>query len=482
VKTIFALALFLSSIVACAQDGNTVSGQWRVHSTFSGYQTDTLCALNQRGSKLTGTCTSEDGKHQLEGLNDGAKLSWFYETEHSGIKTTVRFTGSLDLATSKISGSVNVPQFDTDGTFTATPATVLVASPAYSGAPLRVAIVGLVHGHVAGLLHSLPEHADVLLVGISERDTNLASRYAKQFHLSQKLFFTNAATMLTAVHPDAVLVYTDILDHRKVIELAAAHGVSSMVEKPLATNVQDALMIRKVARKYGVHVLVNYETTWYPSNSEVFRDVRRDRLGAIRRVEFHDGHKGPKDMHVGPEFLKWLTDPRKSGGGVIFDFGCYGADLMTVFMHGETPLSVTAVALTEQPDNYPAVRDDATIILHYPTAEAVIEPSWNWTFARKDMSVYGTKGNEVAVNADQIIERFTNDAAEIAVKAKPLTGHDVDSLEYLKDVIAGQVPDNGQLSSLDTNVIVVQILAAARESAKTGHTVLLGRLEPNKSF
>lgn len=478
-KAVLVLVLFLGSIGAYAQGDSTVSGQWRVHSTFSGYQTDALCALTQRGNKLTGTCTSEDGKYQLEGLNDGAKVAWFYETEHSGIQATVKFTGSLDTATRRISGSVYVPQFDTNGTFTATPATVQVAIPTHSGAPLRVAIVGLVHGHVAGLLHSLPEYPDVLLVGISESDINLGSRYAKQFHLSPKLFFTNTATMLNAVHPDAVLVYTDILDHRKVIELAAMHGVSSMVEKPLATNVQDALAIRKVAREYGVHVLVNYETTWYPSNAEVFRDVRTDRLGAIRRVEFHDGQKGPKDMHVGPEFLKWLIDPRKSGGGAIFDFGCYGADLMTVLMHGEAPLSVTAVALTEQPDNYPGVGDDATIILRYPTAEAVVEPSWNWTFARKDMAVYGTRGYEVAVNADQIVERFTNDAAEADITAKALTGDDVGSLQYLKAVIAGQAPNNGQLSSLDTNVIVVQILAAARESARTGHTVVLGRLERN---
>jgi len=81
-------------------------------------------------------------------------------------------------------------------------------------APVRVAIVGLVHGHAQGLLNALPKNENVQLVGIAEADTALAAKYAAQFHLDQKLFFTNTDKMLEQLHPDAVLVYTDILDHR----------------------------------------------------------------------------------------------------------------------------------------------------------------------------------------------------------------------------------------------------------------------------
>jgi predicted dehydrogenase len=43
---------------------------------------------------------------------------------------------------------------------------------------------------------------------------------------------------------------------------------------------------------------------------------------------------------VQPEFLAWLTDPKLNGGGALFDFGCYGADLMTWFMDGQRPDSL----------------------------------------------------------------------------------------------------------------------------------------------
>ena len=344
---------------------------------------------------------------------------------------------------------------------------------AQAEAPVRVVIIGLVHGHAQGLLSSLPNNTNVELVGIAEPDTKLAERYEQQFHLDHKLFYTDADKMLTDVHPQAALVYTDILDHRKAIEIAARHGVSSMVEKPLATTVADALAIRRAAREHHVQVLVNYETTWYASNTEALRLAADGKLGPIRRVVVHDGHEGPKEIHVGPEFLSWLTDPVKNGAGAMFDFGCYGADLMTVLMKGETPESVTAVALTDKPETYAHVDDDATIIVRYAKTQAVLQPSWNWPFSRKDMEVYGATGYAITEAADRIRTRFAGDNAESEGPTPPIVGAENNSLDYLAAVMRAKLKPEEDLTSLDTNMIVVQILAAARESAKSGRTIPL---------
>jgi len=340
-------------------------------------------------------------------------------------------------------------------------------------APIRVAIVGLVHGHIQGFLSSLPQNHSFQLVAIVEPDTTLAQRYAAKFHLDSKLFYTDTDRMLEQQHPDAVLVYTDIQDHRKVIEDAARHGVSSMVEKPLATTLSDALAIRAAAREHHVQVLVNYETTWYASNQEVFDEVQAGKLGEIRRVVVHDGHEGPKEIGVGPEFLSWLTDPAKNGAGALFDFGCYGADLMTVLMHGEAPLSVTAVAQTDKPAIYPHVDDDATIILRYPKAQAVLMPSWDWSFGRKDMEVYGVGGYAITVALDHLRVRYHGQENESQITAPPLPNGRQDSLDYLAAVLHRQIKPDGDLSALDTNIVVMQILDAARQSAQTGRTVQL---------
>ena len=361
-------------------------------------------------------------------------------------------------------------------------AALLVAAPGAqcspaAPAPLRVAVVGLVHGHVEGFLGQLPRHHDVELVGIAEPDPALVARYAKKYALPAGLFYKDTASLIQARHPQAVLVYTSIADHRRVIETAARYGVSVMVEKPLTISLDDALAIRQAARSHHIQVLVNYETTWYASNRAAYDELEAGRLGAVRRVVVHDGHQGPKEIGVQPEFLGWLTDPAKNGAGALYDFGCYGVDLMTWLMHGETPLTVTAVLTQDKPATYPRVDDDSTIVLTYPHAQAVIMGSWNWPFSRKDMEVYGATGYAITVGAVELRLRRQHDAQERLTTAPPLSAPQNDSLSYLAAVLGGQLVPRHDLTALDTNVIVMQILDAARESARTGRTVRLTRLE-----
>ncbi len=362
-------------------------------------------------------------------------------------------------------------------------ATLLVASTSPGMAqtvplsrPIRVAIVGLVHGHVKGFLHALPGNQNATLVAIVEPDTALASQYRTQYKLDAALFHTDLEETLRSTKPDAVLVYTTIQDHRRVIEAAAKHGIASMVEKPLSTTMADALAIRDASRRYHVPVLVNYETTWYSSNAEALHLVADGKLGTVRKVVVHDGHEGPKEIGVGPEWLPWLTDPVQNGAGALFDFGCYGADLLTVMMHGKAPLTVTAVSQTDKPQTYPHVEDDSTVILRYDGAQAVLMPSWDWTFSRKDMEIYGTNGTAVTVGPSGIRTRFRPAKEEVSEQAPPLPDAQAGSLAYLAAVLHGQVKPVGDLSALDTNVVVMQILDAARTSAATARTVTLQSL------
>jgi glucose-fructose oxidoreductase len=342
--------------------------------------------------------------------------------------------------------------------------------------PLRVAIVGLVHDHVAGFLAQLPQHHDVELVGIAEPDPALQAKYQKKYGLDDSLFFKDPAKMIEQRRPQALLAYTTIADHRRVIEVGAHYGISVMVEKPLTISLDDALAIRKIAREKNIHVLVNYETTWYPSNKAAYDEVREGKLGEVRRVVVHDGHQGPKEIGVSPDFLNWLTDPEQNGAGALYDFGCYGVDLMTWLMHGETPETVTAVVNHDKPQIYPKVDDDSTIVLQYPHAQAVIQGSWNWPFARKDMEVYGATGYAITVAADRMRVRHEHENEEQLTTPAPLQEQQSNSLSYLTGVLRGQIRDRGDLSALDTNVTVMQILDAARESARTGRSVRLTRI------
>lgn len=338
--------------------------------------------------------------------------------------------------------------------------------------PLRVAIVGLVHGHVHGFLEQYRHSPEIEIVAIAEPDRDLLSKAATRYGFASSQLFTDFDEMLVKAHPQAVLAYSNTYDHRRIVETCARRGVQVIMEKPLAVSLEDALAIQKAAHAGKIHVLVNYETSWYRSNHAAYDLTHSGALGEIRKVVIHDGHQGPKEIGVQPEFLAWLTDPKLNGGGALFDFGCYGADLMTWLMDGERPLTVTAVTQQIKPQIYSRVDDEATIVLTYPRAQAIIQASWNWPFDRKDMEVYGQTGYAITVKRDDIRVRRAQEEQAEQIAAKPIAAPYDNELSYLRAVILDGAKEDA-LSSLETNVTVTEILDAARQSAASGRTIRL---------
>ena len=339
---------------------------------------------------------------------------------------------------------------------------------------LRLAIAGLTHDHVHGAFSRL-DAGDISVVGIYEPNTALAERYAAQHHIDRALLFSDFGKMLDTVKPQAVAAFGSIYDHLAVVQAAAPRGVHVMVEKPLAVSVEHANEIQELATKYRIHVLTNYETSWYPTTHAAFEiAVTRGELGKIRKVVVHDGHRGPKEIGVSPEFLEWLADPVKNGGGALIDFGCYGADLITWLMKGAAPTSVSAVTQQLKPQIYPKVDDEATIVVSYPGAQGIIQASWNWPVGRKDMEVYGETGQIVTVDSKVMrVRRSEQSPAEepaLPPRPEPLD----DPFKYFTAVVNGTVKvEDTDLAALPLNVTVVKILDAARTSAKTGRAVSL---------
>jgi predicted dehydrogenase len=358
------------------------------------------------------------------------------------------------------------------------------AIPSIAGtpaAPMKVGIVGMVHGHIAGFLNKsaltpaggVLNRPDVELVGIVEADQKLFDAYAARYHLPASLHFLSIQEMVAQAHPRAVLVFTAPSEHRRVVEECAALGVHVMVEKPLATSYEDALAMQRAAQRGNIHVLVDLETTWYASTAEAFRLLRQGALGPIFKTVMRDGHEGPVKIHVQPEFLGFLTDPQQNGGGALYDFGCYGANLMTSLMDGEAPLSVFAVTKHLQPDLYPRVDDEAEIILNYKNAVSIIQASWNWPFGVKQMDVYGRTGYAKTRGPEQVEVRKEKEASAQTIAGAALVPPYDDPLHYMAAVLNGEIQEGDSLSSLKTNVIASEILDAARQSAQTGEAIKL---------
>ncbi len=345
-------------------------------------------------------------------------------------------------------------------------------------APVKLGVVGLTHTHVHWIFNSATQK-EFEIVGIVEPNKALAKRYADQYAFSMDMVYDTLEEMIAAKQPTGVTAFGTIYDHLRIVEICAPAGIHVMVEKPLAVSLAHAQKMKSLAQQYGIHLLTNYETTWYPTNHKAFELVKQDTvIGDLRKVVLRYGHKGPKKIDVDKEFLEWLTDPVLNGGGAITDFGCYGANLLTWMKEGQKPTHVTAITLQQQPENNPKVDDEAILLLTYEDGTVgVIHASWNWPIGRKDMEIYGLKGAIYADNRHDVRVRmatgydtFTEEQETLPELESPYN----DPFVYFAAMINGEITAvDYDLSSLENNMIVMEILDAAIESSTLQQTVAL---------
>ena len=342
--------------------------------------------------------------------------------------------------------------------------------------PVKYAIVGLTHSHVHWILGNLKTET-YEVVAIVEPNKALAERFSKQYKFPLAMVYDTIDEMIRAKSPQAVLAFGTVYEHLEVVEKCAPKGIHVMVEKPLAVSIAHAKKMESLAKKHNIHLITNYETTWYPTMQKTYELLQSNAIGTMRKVVIRDGHKGPAKINLDPEFLSWLTDPVQNGGGAITDFGCYGANLMTWFMDGKKPLTVTAVTQQLQKENNPKVDDDATIILTYENSNAVLQPSWNWTIGRKDLEIYGLDGVIYADNSHHLrikksegYDGFKEEKFDLKTLEKPFN----DPFNFFAAVINNEIKLKPyDLSSLENNMVVMEILDAVIRSAKSGKTVTL---------
>ena len=348
--------------------------------------------------------------------------------------------------------------------------------------PLKVGVVGLVHGHVHWILAN-KEKSNIEIVGIVEPNRELAKRLTKQYGLSMDIVFDTIEEMVENTQPEAVNAFNSTYDHLETVRYCAPKGIHVMVEKPLAVSWDHAQEMVALAQKHKIHLLTNYETSWYGSNKEAYELIHvENAIGPMRRIVFHTGHMGPVEIGCNDEFLEWLTDPVLNGGGALTDFGCYGANLTTWLMKGKTPESVTCITQQLKPELYPKVDDDATIILKYPETEVIIQASWNWPHHVKDMEVFGTTGYVKCKNGSDMEVMFDEKKRPESITAKALPKGENDPFALFRKVVLEDYQLKPyDVTSLENAKIVVQILEAAKKSANTGKTVLWKDLYPSKT-
>ncbi len=338
-----------------------------------------------------------------------------------------------------------------------------------AGTKTRLAVVGLDHDHVWSLLKDIAKEPSAELVAIAEGDPALVSRAQKELPASVK-FYADYVAMLDEAKPEAVIVTTSSDRHLEILRQCAKRHIHYSTEKPMATNAADAREMERLAREANIKLMVNYWNAWVAPSHDLFHRVRAGEVGSIQKIIVQYGHRGPKEIGVSQQFANWLYDPVKNGGGAIMDFGCYGAEL-SVWLKGR-PSRVYATTRKLKVEQNNKVDDDATIVLDYPDATAIIEASWDWPYTKGQVEVFGPKGSLLARNST-LLHRSPDahgpnvppDGESLTLEALPKETSN--PISYFVDCIRNDKPVEEPVSAR-LNVQVMEILDAARESARTG--------------
>jgi predicted dehydrogenase len=205
---------------------------------------------------------------------------------------------------------------------------------------LRLGIVGLHnHYHAYPFAQELKKGiAGLELVAVADERGDLAKAFAEDYCGGD--YGTDYAALINRRDIDAIIVTSYTSSHAAQVALAAEMGKPVLLDKPIATTMQDADSIVRSGRR--VKVMLAYLLRYLPAYQRIYESVQAGAVGELvsgfYSIRFPAGLI--KDS-PGATDQGWYRDPLMSGGGGFLDHGVHFTDFFRWFFKSE-PSSVTA--------------------------------------------------------------------------------------------------------------------------------------------
>lgn len=213
-----------------------------------------------------------------------------------------------------------------------------------SRTPLRAGILGT--GTIAtspsGYLVGLKEMPDqVITVAAADPVVDRARAVAQQYGIPQ--VYSGLEEMLEKADIDLVINLTPIPIHGTTSRLILEAGKHLVIEKPIATNLEEADELIDLAKSQGVMYVVAPPNMVYANRREAKRLIDEGVIGqpCFARV---------RGSHGGPAAGNWPLDPTwfyQKGSGPLFDMGVYGIHDITGIL-GPAKRVVAFSGITEE--------------------------------------------------------------------------------------------------------------------------------------
>ncbi len=263
--------------------------------------------------------------------------------------------------------------------------------------PVKLGIVSFAHHHAGFYMSSLSARTDVELVATDphghEATVGRESRgraQAEKFGVDYMETYDD----LLAWGPDAVMVCSENARHVTDVIAAAEAGAHVLVEKPMATTIEDAERMIDACDRAGVALMVSYPIRFTPMYGALREAVRRGDIGAVMSATGTNNGKLPMGG------AGWFTDPSLSGGGALMDLVVHLADLLDDLLDGAHASTVYAASnrVLHGANSLVNVETGGLVTITYPGGQiATIDCSWSEpekspSWGGLTLEVVGTRG------------------------------------------------------------------------------------------
>lgn len=350
---------------------------------------------------------------------------------------------------------------------------------------LRVGLVGA--GNIANVhLDSYMKNNEVEIAAICDINEERLKETADKFNIEKR--FASLDDMLKSVELDACDVCVWNCNHAECTIKVLEAGLDCLCEKPMAMSADEAQKMKDTADKCGKLLMLGFVTR-FSNEARIAKDFIDN--GYLGDVYYAKATYMRRNGNPGG----WFSDKSRSGGGPIIDIGVHPLDLTRYLMGNPKPVSVYAVTsdlLHKERANlktrvgwYPKgadpkkdvcdVESNAVGIIRYENgASTLLEASYALNCEPAGgRTLYGTKGglclDNMMLYTD--INGFMTDSKIVDtdnyVDAKPMFDAEID---HFVDCCLGRCEC---MSKAEDGVVIMKILDALYESAKTGHEAII---------
>ncbi len=294
-------------------------------------------------------------------------------------------------------------------------------------------------------LRILQELEGCTIVGVCDIDATRAENAAKKYQIPK--YFTDYDTLLDRTEPDAITICTPSTTHAELSLKAIERGISVLIEKPMATTIQDSIKIVDAKKSSNTVVMVGFLERFNPVVKAAKELLNKGEIGSII-------------LSYSRRIGSW---PERIGDvGVVKDTAIHDIDL-TTYIFGSIPLQVYARGGSLRH----RLEDHIQATLTFTNGRsALIEANWLTPRKKREMHITGDDG---VISLKFIEQELTIEKAD-AVKMPMIRYSEPLRLElehFIECVRSKREPLVGVGDGYTAELIAEAIL----HSAKTGKPV-----------